>query len=141
MAGDPAVFEDVWRVVESLWDALLRYEPRSQCHQSLYDEVLARFNDFSDERTNRLSASRLKIPLALQILLRSGAALTIGSMYLFSVDSLAIHALMTAALAIAISQILYVIGDLDDCFAGDWQVPREPFRRVRRYMAAAAAAR
>ena len=45
---------------------------------------------------------------------------------------------MTAALAGAISHVLYVIEDLDGCFDGHWQVPRTPFERVSRQMAAAA---
>jgi hypothetical protein len=55
-------------------------------------------------------------------------------MYLFAVSSFAVHAIMTGALAGAISHVLYVIADLDDAFAGDWQVPREPFERVRAHM-------
>jgi hypothetical protein len=30
--------------------------------------------------------------------------------------------------------VIYVIADLDDAFAGDWEVPREPFERVRAHM-------
>jgi hypothetical protein len=56
-------------------------------------------------------------------------------MYLFAVESFALHASMTAALAGAISHVLYVIDDLDDVFAGDWQVPRTSFERLRRYLA------
>jgi len=57
-------------------------------------------------------------------------------MYLFAVESLAVHATITAALAGAISHVLYVIEDLDSCFDGHWQVPRTPFERVSRQMAA-----
>jgi hypothetical protein len=60
--------------------------------------------------------------------------MTVGSMYLFAVDRFEIHALMTAALAGAISHLLYVISDLDDCFQGDWQVPSRAFERVREYL-------
>jgi hypothetical protein len=47
---------------------------------------------------------------------------------------------MTGALAGAVSHVLYVIADLDDAFAGDWQVPREPVERVRAHMERAALA-
>jgi len=30
-----------------------------------------------------------------------------------------------------VSHILYVVEDLDNCFGGNWQVPRESFERVR----------
>ena len=121
-------------VLDAVWDILQGFEPESECHSTLYAEVLARFNDLSDTRTNRLSSARLRIPLALRILLHTGAFLTVGSMYLFAVDSVAVHAVITGAMAGAIAHVLYLIRDLDGCFEGDWQVPREPFERVRTYM-------
>jgi len=117
-------------LLDSMWDLLVAYEPRSECHKSLYDNALSRYNDLSDSRTNRVVSSRLRIPLALRLLLYVGAAVTVGSLWLFAVDSFAIHALMTGALAGSVSHILYVISDLDDCFRGNWQVPRFQFERV-----------
>jgi hypothetical protein len=125
-------------VLQRMWDLLVDYEPCSECHKSLYDEALARFNDLSDRRSSRLSSSRLRIPFALRLLLYSGGVMTVGSMYLLAVERASIHALITAALAGAISHVLYIISDLDDCFAGAWQVPPAPFERVRRYLATCA---
>jgi hypothetical protein len=133
--NDPAGLEEGGRIVQRMWDLLVAYEPCSECHKSLYTEALARFNDLSDRRSSRLSAGRLRIPLALRLLLYSGAVMTVASMYLLAVESVVIHALITAALAGAISHVLYVIHDLDDCFDGAWQVSRAPFERVQRYLA------
>lgn len=132
---DDAGLEPGARLLDGMWDALVSYEPASQCHSALHDVALARFNDLSDARSNRLTSSRMRIPLALRLLLWWGAVIVIGSMYLFAVASLALHATMTAALAGAISHVLYVIDDLDDCFGGDFQIPRTSFERVRRYLA------
>ena len=43
--------------------------------------------------------------------------------------------LRTAALAGAISHVLFVIEDLDSCFHGHWQVPRDAFLRVQAQIA------
>ncbi len=126
---------DAGAVLEAMWRLLVQYEPCSECHKSLYDEALARFNDVSDRRSQRLSASRLRIPMALRLLLYAGAAMTTASLYLMWVPTFAIHAIITAVLAGAISHVLYVIADLDDCFDGVWQIPRTPFQRVQRYLA------
>jgi hypothetical protein len=134
--GEGQALEEGARVLDQMWDRLVEYEPRSECHKSLYEEALARFNDVSDRRSNRLSSSRLRIPVALRLLIYAGAAMTVGSLYLFAVRPFVVHVLMTAALAGAIGHLLYVISDLDDCFDGDWQVPRGPFERVRDYLAA-----
>jgi hypothetical protein len=135
-ARDEACFAEGAGVLDRIWDVLVAYEPGSECHRSLYDEALARFNDLSDARTARISSSMLRIPLALRLLLYSGALMTVASMYLLAVPSAAVHALMTGSLAGAIAHLLYVIGDLDDPFAGEWNVAREPFLRVRRHCSA-----
>ena len=94
--------------------------------------MLSRFNQLTDLRTSRLSAARARIPVAMTILLYNGAVLTIGSVYLLAFEQLWLHGIVTAALAGAISHILFLIRDLDDAFAGDWQVAKAPFDRARR---------
>ena len=136
--GELHAFDHGDRLLDSMWDALNTCDAESNCHAALFSEALQRFNGVSDARTNRLTSSQLKIPLALRILLYMGAVITIGSMYLFAVDSVLVHLLMTGAMAGALSHILYVVHDLDDCFAGAFQVPLESFERVQRYVTARA---
>jgi hypothetical protein len=132
--NDELVLEHVSHILDEISDALHTFEPEGTCHQSLHAESLARFNDLSDARSMRLSSSRARIPRALRWLLYMGAFILIGSTWLFSVDSFTIHAIVTGALAGGVSHVIYVIEDLDDSFGGDWQVPREPFERVRAHM-------
>ena len=136
-ACSQAPLEQGSRLLDGMWEILVAHEPVSECHKSLYEEALARFNDLSDTRMSRLASSRLRIPVALRLLLYFGAVTIVGSMWLFSVESFAVHAIMTSALAGSISHILYVISDLDDCFSGNWQVPRSEFERVGAYLATA----
>jgi hypothetical protein len=137
---DDAGLEPGARLLDGMWEALVAYEPASQCHSALHDVALSGFNELSDARSNRLTSSRVRIPLALRLLLWWGAVIVIASMYLFAVESFVLHACMTAALAGAISHVLYVIDDLDDCFGGDFQVPRTSFERLQRYLAEDASA-
>jgi hypothetical protein len=131
-AGDEATMERIGERLEHVWVAIHSCEPCSDCQHTVYGEVLSRFNDLSDVRTSRLSSSRARIPIAMKILLYAGAFIMIGSMWLMSFDKLWLHATVTAALAGAVSHILFLIRDLDDAFAGDWQVSRAPFERARR---------
>jgi hypothetical protein len=135
-SGEHHSFDQGDRLLDGMWHALNGCDAESNCHAALFSEALQRFNEVSDARTNRLTSSQLKIPLALRILLYTGAVITIGSMYLFAVDSLSVHLIMTGSMAGVLSHILYVVHDLDDCFAGAFQVPRESFERVQRYVAA-----
>jgi hypothetical protein len=126
-------------ILDDMWAAVHDVDPRVAQDPSLYREVLKRLDDISDARSSRLNSSRTKIPQALRVLLYAGAVTMVGSMYLFAVRSLAVHAAITAALAGAISHVLYVIEDLDTCFHGHWQVPRTSFERVQRQMNGSAA--
>jgi hypothetical protein len=127
-------------ILDQMWESAHAVNPQMEPDRSVYREVLKRLDDLSDVRSNRMSSSRTKIPTALRILIYSGAVTVTGSMYLFAVDSFAVHAIITAALAGAVSHVVYVIEDLDNCFDGGWQVPRTPFERVAEQMRVAAAA-
>jgi hypothetical protein len=130
--GDEATIDRVAELLEHVWIAIHGCRPTSDCQHTVYGEVLGRFNQLTDLRTSRLSAARARIPVAMTILLYTGGLLTVGSVYLLAFDQLWLHALVTAALAGAISHILFLIRDLDDAFAGDWQVAKAPFERARK---------
>ncbi|MEZ4360908.1 MAG: hypothetical protein R3B48_12065 [Kofleriaceae bacterium] len=122
-------------LLDDIWSELHSAPVETECQRSLHAEALTRFNDLSDARTARLSAARARIPLSLSLLLYFGGLSLVGSMLLVAIESLWIHALTTASLASAVAHLLYVVADLDDAFAGDWQVSREPFERAQRFIA------
>ncbi len=132
--GDDVTIDRVGRILEEEWTLLHTFEPGSACHQSLHADALARFHDLCDARTERLTSARNRIPLALWLLLILGAIALVGSFLLVGVARFSIHAVVTAAMAGAVSHILYLIYDLDATFSGAWQVSREPFERVRRFI-------
>ncbi len=119
-----------FELVEQLWQVLAGAEPKTAREEALYGEAVARFNDFSDARTDLLQNSRTRLPPILWILLVTGALSNVGSMYFFGLESFASLALMTASLAGAIAFVLFLIYDLDHSFSGDWLVTPEPMRRV-----------
>jgi hypothetical protein len=116
--------------LDAVFDALYSFEPCSECHKVLHSQALASFNELANARTARLSSSRLQIPHALRFVLYAGAFAVCASMWLLALENFTIHALISTMLAGAISHILYVIEDLDDCFSGDWQVPKYAFERA-----------
>jgi hypothetical protein len=133
-AGDEVTIDRVGAVLDDVSDTLHSFDAPSTCQQALHAEALSAFNDLSDARASRLTTSRLRIPRALRWLLYVGGFVLIASTWIFAVDSFAIHAIISGALAGAVSHILYVIEDLDDSFGGNWQVPRESFEHLRAQM-------
>ena len=130
--GDEATIDRIGELLDQVWIAIHACKPCNDCQHTVYGEVLSRFNQLTDLRTSRLGAARARIPVAMTILLYNGAMLTVGSVYLLAFEQLWLHAIVTAALAGAIAHILFLIRDLDDAFAGDWQVARAPFERARK---------
>lgn len=125
--------DEAGQVLDEAWDALKSFEDGSDCRVTLYGEALSRFNDLSDLRTERLTSARTRIPFALRLLLYFGAVILVGSMWLFAVDSFVVHALITSAMAGAISHVLYLIEDLDAAFSGNFQIARAPFEHALAY--------
>lgn len=134
-ARDEGTIERVGANLDRVWLAIHRTRPRGDCQQAVYGEILTRFNNLTDIRTERLSAARARVPAAMRILLYTGAILTIGSMYLMPIDAAWLHVTVTAALAGAIGHILFLIADLDDAFSEERDTDREPFARARRAFA------
>ena len=118
------------QLLDELWLALAGIEPHTGREEALYAEAVARFNDLGDARTDLLQSSRMRLPPTLWILLVTGGIITVGSMYLFGLEHFWALALMTAAMAGGVSFVLFLIGDLDNPFSGDWQVRPEPIRLV-----------
>lgn len=125
-------------ILDAMWDLLHGCRSEHDCETALFGEALARFNGLSDARTNRLTSSRQRIPLPILVLIYLGAIALVGSIYLFAVASGTVHALITGALAGGLSHLLFVVHDLDDCFAGAWQVPRSAFERAAAQIQASA---
>jgi len=129
--GDAAAIERVGEKLESIWDAIHRCRPTSTCEHTIYGEVLSRFNELTDFRTSRLTAATSRIPLAMKLLLYTGAVLMIASMYLVGIGPLWLHLVVTTALAGAVAHVLYLIRDLDAAFEGE-AIPKAPFERAHR---------
>ena len=124
--------ERIGGILDHVWTAIHTCEPRNECQQAMYSEVLSRFNDLTEHRTNRLNISATRVPIALNVLLYTGAVIMIGAVYLLAFDRFWLHALVTGLMAGAVAHILFLIYDLDHEFDGDWQVEKNPFVRARR---------
>lgn len=132
MAGmDEHTTAAVTAELEFIWQELLIVRPADDREQALLSEAMVHFNDVSDARSVRLSTARMRIPFALRTLLYLGALTTVAMLFCQGVESFTLHAFAAGALAGAIAHVIYVIEDLDDAFSGDWQVPKDPFLRLR----------
>jgi hypothetical protein len=129
---DLPTIERIGGRLDHVWTAIHTCEPRNECQQAMYSEVLSRFNDLTEHRTNRLNSAASRIPISLNVLLYTGAVIMIGAVYLLAFDRFWLHALVTGLMSGAVAHILFLIYDLDTEFSGDWQVEKTAFVRARR---------
>jgi hypothetical protein len=122
------------RLLDDMWCTLQSFEPSGSMESLIVSEAMDCFNELCTARTTRLSTSRLRIPRGLRWVLYGGAVVLMCSTWLFAVDTWALHAWITGTTGGALAHVLYVVEDLDDCFHGDWQVPRTAFERAREFM-------
>lgn len=110
------------QMLEETWRALTAIVPGSAREEVLFGEAVSRFSEFGDARADLLHCGRVRLPVLLWLLLLTGAAGTVGSMYMFGAEQFWPVAAMTASLAGAVSFMLFLIRDLDNPFQGDWHV-------------------
>jgi hypothetical protein len=128
---DEATITRVGERLDQVWLAIHRCQPVNDCQNTIYGEVLSRFNDLTDVRTNRLTASRQRIPLPMRILLFAGAVILVASTYMMVFDPLWIHMTVVGAMSGAVAHILFLIVDLDDPFGGRYVMGKAPYERAR----------
>ena len=109
-------------LLDETWKALVKIEPVTPREEALFSKAVSRFSEVGDARADLLHSGRVRLPILLWLLLFSGAAGTVGSMYLFGAERFWPIAAMTASLAGAVSFMLFLVRDLDNPFQGDWQV-------------------
>jgi hypothetical protein len=110
------------QLLEETWQAVTAIEPGTSREEVLFGEAVSRFSEFGDARADLLHCGRVRLPVLLWLLLLTGAAGTVGSMYMFGAEQFWPVAAMTASLAGAVSFMLFLIRDLDNPFQGDWHV-------------------
>ncbi len=107
-------------------------EPHTDAEDALYAAALAELDELEENREFRLVVADEGIPYNVWILLVVGGVLTVAFTYLFGVETIWLHAVAVAGLAIVVSLILHVIGVLDYPFNSGVQVQPDAFKQALR---------
>lgn len=89
--------------------------------------VLGRLADLHDQRRHRYQDNASGVSPFQWTVIIVGALVLFGFCYLFGLENVRVHLLMTAALAITISSMFVLIVELDYPFRGDLSVSPEPW--------------
>jgi hypothetical protein len=117
-------------IVGEIERELYRFEPRTAGQQIVHAETLRAFNRLIELRRQRLEAVDYAIPDRLWAVVLIGAMIAIGASFVFNLESLWLHAMMTGLLAGMISLLVYFIALTDLPFRGESSVTSESYELV-----------
>jgi predicted outer membrane protein len=119
-----------WALLDELRARLQDFDPSTAPQQVLYEQSLERMRDLANARRDRLLEAEEGLPGILWVVLVTGGVVVVGFMYLFGMDSTAIHLLMVASLALVIALVLFTVAALNFPFKGDITVNPEAMQHV-----------
>lgn len=119
--------EGAWRALASIYSALRSYTPVTDSQKIWYTETVARVDDLTGARRERLNDNEESLPLTFEVLLVGGAVLLLLFTFFFSVRSARMHAVLVMAVAALLGFNLLLALVLDFPFSGKVVVSSQPF--------------
>jgi hypothetical protein len=104
--------------------------PDAVRNRELYGALLQRLDDLMQYRRLRIFAGRNSVPSLIWVVLLVGGVITITNTYFFGMKNVSAQALMTAALTVMLTLVLFLIFTLDHPFTGVNRVPDAPLREA-----------
>jgi hypothetical protein len=96
-------------IILHLWKQITQFEPTTYGQLVVHGEVLDGFNKLVEFRRRRIEATSYAVPGALWSVVLIGAAISIFGSYLFKIESLSVHGLLTILLTAMIALLVFFI--------------------------------
>jgi len=110
---------------------LYAFEPATDGQRALHAEALSAFNRLTETRRERLADVESSVPGTLWTVVLVGAVVAIGATYVFTLDSIQVHAVMTMLLAAMIGLLVFFIAVTDMPYRGRDGISSAPYELVR----------
>ncbi len=120
--------------VKKLNHIFLTMDTKTMANTIVYEEAFKRLNDMTQYRRLRIFASKDSIPMVIWLVLIAGAVIMVSYTYFFGIKKVLPQNLMTAALTITVTLILFLIFILDHPFVGSTAVSSDPMKQVMESM-------
>ena len=109
-------------------------DEKSIPNRELYAESLRRLNNLAQYRRLRIFAGNNTVPSVIWLVLLVGGVITVVYTFFFGMKSLKAQYMITTALTVTITLILFLIYILDHPFTGTSKVSMEPLKEVMEIM-------
>lgn len=108
-------------------EELYRFAPATPQEERLFPAALDLFHELNEAREHRRTLSHLRLPEALRWFVYIGGAISVGTLWLLYVESIAAQLLLVGGMTWIIVGLISIIIDLDDPFSGDFVVDWKRF--------------
>jgi hypothetical protein len=112
------VTEEGIEIILHLWKRITQFEPTTSGQVVVHGQVLDNFNKLVEFRRRRIEAASYAVPGALWAVVLIGAAVSIFGSYLFKIESLWVHGLLTILLTTMIALLVFFIATTDHPYSG-----------------------
>lgn len=96
-----------------------------------WQQIIKKFNDISDARSQRIFVSMERIPILLKSLLYLVSISVIGGFFLLGIENNTIAVAITALTTIMVTFIIEVVEDLDNPYTGKWAISNQSFKDIK----------
>ena len=122
--------DEATRLVTTLQQTLVQFEPATKGQELLHAETLHQFNEVTGMRRKRLHSIGGGLPSVMWSVVLLGAFLTVSVTYLLKIERV-VHIVLIAFLAMFIGLVVFVIASLDQPLSGPLAIDSHPYRLVR----------
>jgi hypothetical protein len=117
-------------LIQEIWRDFYKLDPTTEKEKLWLGEAIDKLNGLSTARIERIDSSRESLGSLMWTFLIAGGAITIFSMYFFSVERIELHLVMTALLSGSVAFMIFLILSLDTVFYGDVSIKPDALERV-----------
>jgi amino acid transporter len=118
------------RAMARLITVFYQMDEKSIPNKELYAESLKRLNNLAQYRRLRIFAGNNTVPPVIWLVLLVGGVITVSYTCFFGMKNIKAQYMITAALTVTITLILFLIYVLDHPFTGTSKVSTEPLKQV-----------
>jgi len=113
---------------------LFTFQPKTKADEIVHAEAIRQFNVFSEARTEGLQSVSTSLPEELWYVVVIGAALNLALIWMFSIDRLSVHLVLSGLLALFVGLMLFFIAAMDNPFRGKLSITPEAYRMILKNM-------
>lgn len=120
----------------ALQEILFTFDPETNGQMALHEEALRQFNRLSELRRLRVLSTTNGLPATVWWVLILGAGIAIALSWLFIVESVALHLILTGTFAALLGSLIFLVAAMDNPYRGEFSVGPDAFKLVFERMSA-----